>query len=131
MKPHRASLHYVERTIIGLDTPIAKGTYSEPQREGGQCPVRYHGPRASQRPSPPVPSVSFSSGGRGSVVLLAFLHVVALAYRRVLQYIQYSIFFDSCLGEERSLFEFEVVTLREPPGRDPSLLFYFHPYMVC
>ncbi|RWR97725.1 hypothetical protein CKAN_02717800 [Cinnamomum micranthum f. kanehirae] len=30
MKPHRASLHYVERTIIGLDTPIAKGTYSEP-----------------------------------------------------------------------------------------------------
>lgn len=67
--------------------------------------------------------------GRGSVVLLAFLHVVALAYLRVLQYIQYSIFFDSCLGEERSLFEFEVVTLREPPGRDPSLLFYFHPYI--
>ena len=32
----------------------------------------------------PLPSVSFSSGGRGSVVLLAFLHVVALAYRRVL-----------------------------------------------
>ena len=32
---------------------------------------------------PQVPSV-FSSGGRGSVVLLAFLHVVALAYRRVL-----------------------------------------------
>ncbi|KAK7234277.1 hypothetical protein RIF29_47043 [Crotalaria pallida] len=30
MKPHRASLHYVERTILGLDTPIAKGTYSEP-----------------------------------------------------------------------------------------------------
>ena len=67
--------------------------------------------------------------GRGSVVLLAFLHVVALAYLRVLQYIQYSIFFDSCLGEERSLFEFEVVTLREPPGRDPSLLFDFHPYI--
>lgn len=41
----------------------------------------------------------------------------------------YSIFFDSCLGEERSLFEFEVVTLREPPGRDPSLLFDFHPYI--
>lgn len=36
----------------------------------------------------------------------------------------YSIFFDSCLGEERSLLEFEVVTLREPPGRDPSLLFF-------
>lgn len=34
---------------------------------------------------PQVPSVSFSSGGRGSVVLLAFLNVVALAYRRVLQ----------------------------------------------
>lgn len=33
---------------------------------------------------PKLPSVSFSSGGRGSVVLLAFLHVVALAYRRVL-----------------------------------------------
>lgn len=32
---------------------------------------------------PQVPSV-FSSGGRGSVVLLAFLHVVALAYRWVL-----------------------------------------------
>ena len=30
IKAHRASLHYVERTIIGLDTPIAKGRYSEP-----------------------------------------------------------------------------------------------------
>lgn len=33
----------------------------------------------------------------------------------------YSIFFDSCLGEERSLFEFEAVIFRELPGRDPSL----------
>lgn len=33
---------------------------------------------------PQLPSVSFSSGGRGSVVILAFLHVVALAYLRVL-----------------------------------------------
>jgi len=49
------------------------------------------GGQASDLNLPQVPSVSFSSGGRGSVVLLAFLHVVALAYRRVLQYIQHFI----------------------------------------
>ena len=36
---------------------------------------------------PQLSSVSFSSGGRGYVVLLAFLHVVALAYRWVLHWI--------------------------------------------
>ncbi|KAK8655889.1 hypothetical protein V6N13_108454 [Hibiscus sabdariffa] len=36
MKPHRASLHYVERTIIGLDTPIAKGTREFIQRGGSR-----------------------------------------------------------------------------------------------
>lgn len=53
-----------------------------------QIPRPTHG-QASDLHLPQVPSVSFSSGGRGSVVLLAFLHVVALAYRRVLQYIQH------------------------------------------
>lgn len=33
---------------------------------------------------PQLPSISFSFGGHGSVVILAFLHVIALAYRRVL-----------------------------------------------
>nr|YP_009526567.1 hypothetical protein [Ammopiptanthus mongolicus]AXV54326.1 hypothetical protein [Ammopiptanthus mongolicus] len=87
--PHRASLHYVERTILGLDTPIAKGTASRSGREANvPSDTTAHG-QASDLHLPQVPSVSFSSGGRGSLVLLAFLHVVALAYRRVLQYIQH------------------------------------------
>lgn len=41
---------------------------------------------------------------------------------------RYSIFFDSCLGEERSLFEFEAITLRESHLGE-TLLFLL--YMVC
>ena len=37
---------------------------------------------------------------------------------------RYSIFFDSCLGEERSLFEFEAITLRESHLGE-TLLFLF------
>lgn len=37
----------------------------------------------------------------------------------------YSIFFDSCLGEERSLFEFEAITFRESHLGETLLFFYF------
>lgn len=39
----------------------------------------------------------------------------------------YSIFFDSCLGEERSLFEFEAVTFQESHLGE-TLLFFLFPY---
>ena len=126
MKPHRASLHYVERTILGLDTPIAKGTYSEPQREGGvPSDTTAHG-QASDLHLPPLRSPLALVG-----VVLQFFWPSFMSQPQLIDGScnTYSILFDSCLGEERSLFEFEVVTLREPPGRDPSLLFDFHPYI--
>ncbi|KAK9082378.1 hypothetical protein Syun_031981 [Stephania yunnanensis] len=57
-KPYKIRHFLVNRT-----SPVLVSS----EREGGQCPVRYHGPKASQRPSPPAGRTGRFAGVHGGL----------------------------------------------------------------